>query len=230
MSNLINTNGATAANVLMPIKASVVTCSNQIFQNKATDRWQWFVAGTESGANVGSDLFLARYSDSGGYLSAPFGFTRSTGNVTLEEKLSIGTGLSLAVDVATKPTSDTWQISSDVRIKSDIKAADHKECVDLIKAVQLRRFQWRNDIYEDSALNNGDRNVLGFIADEVEQVLPKAVRVIPGISRFKTKDENGEEQVVEIEDLKCLSTNQLNMALFGAVKDLLARVEALESA
>jgi hypothetical protein len=58
---------------------------------------------------------------------------------------------------------------------------------------------------------------LGFIAQEVQNVYPKAVEV------NKIQDKTG-----EIPDLLILNTTQIKYTLYGAVKHLLEKIEILE--
>jgi hypothetical protein len=60
-------------------------------------------------------------------------------------------------------------------------------------------------------------NQLGFIAQEVQNVYPKAVEV------NMIKDKTG-----EIPDLLSLNTTQIKYTLYGAVKHLLEKIEILE--
>ncbi len=52
------------------------------------------VSTAESGANAGSDYYIYRYADNGGFLGVSLKIIRSTGNVTLEAALAIGGALS----------------------------------------------------------------------------------------------------------------------------------------
>jgi hypothetical protein len=60
-------------------------------------------------------------------------------------------------------------------------------------------------------------NQLGFIAQEVQNVYPKAVEA------NMIKDKTG-----EIPDLLSLNTTQIEYTLYGAVKHLLEKIEILE--
>ena len=59
--------------------------------------------------------------------------------------------------------------ASDKRIKCDIEEVDDEEAL-----TQLRQIQPKTYAYKDKA-RRGDKRVLGFIADEVEEVLPIAI-------------------------------------------------------
>ncbi len=67
--------------------------------------------------------------------------------------------------------------------------------------------------FKENYVNTNDRNQLGFIAQEVQEVYPKAVIVKP--------DD-------KIEDLLTINTTQIKYTLYGAVKSLIDKVENLE--
>ena len=101
---------------------------------------------------------------------------------------------------------------SDRRIKENIVKASYKKCLDNVKNIELYRFNFKNN-----AVNTNDINQLGFIAQEVQTVYPKAVEV----NMIKDKNE-------VINDLLSLNTTQINYTLYGAVKELINKVEILE--
>ena len=106
----------------------------------------------------------------------------------------------------------TWTIPSDRRIKENIVKASYEKCFDNVKNIDLYRFNFKNN-----AVNTNDFNQLGFIAQEVQKVYPKAVEV------NKIQDKTG-----EIPDLLSLNTTQIKYTLYGAVKHLLEKIEKLE--
>ena len=101
---------------------------------------------------------------------------------------------------------------SDRRIKENIVKASYKKCLDNVKNIELYRFNFKNN-----TVNTNDINQLGFIAQEVQNVYPKAVEV----NMIKDKNE-------VINDLLSLNTTQINYTLYGAVKELINKVEILE--
>jgi hypothetical protein len=132
-----------------------------------------------------------------------------TGNVGLS-KANPEYQLDLSTDGARKLTSTAWLTGSDARIKDDIQPANLQECVSLVKNIPLKRFAWK-DSY---APVTEDRHVLGWIAQDVEQYLPKAVL---------TTAEHG------LDDFKSLNTDQLLKSMWGALQYALLRLDALES-
>lgn len=81
-----------AAPILNLNKASGVSGSNAYIagQTAGLNRWVEVLGsgGTESGSNVGSDYFLARYTDAGGLIDVVLSITRSTGSAVFSQELT----------------------------------------------------------------------------------------------------------------------------------------------
>jgi hypothetical protein len=150
-----------------------------------------------------------------------------------------------------KPSTNTWTIASDQRLKTNITNADNNRCYEIVKQVPLKRYTWRSEVYSQEKVK--DRSKLGWIAQDVEEVFPKAV----GTSRFAYNqvfedvvtpeldsdgnavlDENGvaktktEKRLVSedvIEDCKDLNSDQIYAAMYGTIQKLIEKVESLES-
>jgi len=73
--------------------------------------------------------------------------------------------LELNEDSAAKPTTTTWTVSSDERIKQEIEYANVDQCYATIKELPLRRFAWNPEYIPVTE----DRHCLGFIAQEVKE-------------------------------------------------------------
>jgi hypothetical protein len=82
--------------------------------------------------------------------------------------------LQLSTDSAGKPSTNTWTIVSDERIKEEIELADLDLCYEAVKNIPLKRFKWKDEVYTEEQAY--DRRKLGWIAQDVEAVFPKAVR------------------------------------------------------
>jgi len=121
--------------------------------------------------------------------------------------------LELSTDSAAKPSTNTWTVTSDERLKTDIQLADLNRCLEIVKSLPLKYFRWRDDIYSSKAAK--DRGMLGWIATDVEQVFPKAVDIIPkytgdveiddGVEEYEEHDYTietieREKKVIEIRD------------------------------
>ena len=111
--------------------------------------------------------------------------------------------LHLGEDLAFKPTSSAWTTSSDERLKEEITDADLDECVRIVSKINPKTYTWISD----------NKKQLGWIAQEVESVLPKAV---------STKNMYG------LTDCKTLNNDQLIACMYGAVQKLLKEDSELE--
>ena len=117
--------------------------------------------------------------------------------------------LDMSTDGARKLTTTTWLTGSDQRIKTDVESANLQTCYDVVKSVDLKYFKWN---FPEGVVPD-DKHSLGFIAQEVKEVFPNAV---------------SESISYGYQDFLSLNVDQINKALFGAVKYLAAKVEALE--
>jgi hypothetical protein len=113
----------------------------------------------------------------------------------------------------TQTGSENWVVQSDRRIKENIVKASYEKCLENVKNIELYNFN-----FKDNCVNTNDRNQLGFIAQEVQQVYPKAVEV----GKIILDNNQG------INDLLTLNTTQIKYTLYGAVKNLIERVENIE--
>ena len=144
--------------------------------------------------------------------------------ITSNGNVGIGTvnptvQLELSTDGARKLTTNTWTTGSDRRIKEDITDANLDLCYTICKNLKLRRFKWKDYIgYED------DKYVVGYIAQEVQEVFPKSITTSKTI--LKKKNENGEIVEEEIEDFLLLNVDQIQKTLHGAIQKLMNVVES----
>jgi hypothetical protein len=153
---------------------------------------------------------------------AQWTYNSSNINVYHMGNVGIGTKLpeySLHVDgyiytSATAYTSSTktkWTTLSDRRIKENIVKASYDKCLENVRNIELYRFNLNNN----NVITN-DKNQLGFIAQEVQKIYPKAVEA------NKIIDKNN-----LIPDLLTLNITQIDYTLFGAVKELINKVEKI---
>ena len=184
--------------------------------------------------------------------------TNNNVRMTIDSSGNVGIGtaspsaqLELSTDSAKKPSTNTWTTESDQRLKTNITNADNDRCYEIVKQVPLKRYTWKNEVYSEGQVK--DRSKLGWIAQDVEAVFPKAV----GTNRFAYNqvfedvvtpeldsdgnavlDENGvaktktEKRLVSeevIEDCKDLNSDQIYAAMYGTIQKLIEKVETLEA-
>ena len=113
----------------------------------------------------------------------------------------------------TSSTLTKWSVLSDRRIKENIVKASYDKCLDNVKNIELYNFN-----FKDNCVNTNDRHQLGFIAQEVQQVYPKAVEVSNMIMNLEQK----------IDDLLTLNITQIDYTLYGAVKSLIEKIENIK--
>ena len=155
----------------------------------------------------------------------------NTGNTTSKTVQFTNTGNSLVTDgrvgvktaspsfdlevigTAAKTGGGSWSSTSDRRLKENIQDADIDLCYDTVKTIPLRRFKWRDDL-EGFSEYQKDKNVLGWIAQEVEEYMPKSINTI------------GEKY--GIDDVKFLNNDQLYASMYGALQKAISKIESLE--
>jgi hypothetical protein len=107
----------------------------------------------------------------------------------------------------------TWTVLSDRRIKENVVKASYDKCLENVKNIELYNFN-----FKDNYVSTNDRHQLGFIAQEVQEVYPKAVEVSKIILNLEEK----------IDDLLTLNTTQIDYTLYGAVKGLIQKMENIK--
>jgi Chaperone of endosialidase len=151
----------------------------------------------------------------------------SGGDVVIDDSLGIGMHpgayqLQLSTDNAGKPSTNTWTITSDSRIKTNIEDANIDECLDKIRGVRLREFNY-HPAYAGQHKLDKDKKKLGVVAQELEQVAPNCIRTHQGTTTFASEGEK-----LEIHELKTVNVDELNYAMYGAIQKLSQMVEALQ--
>jgi hypothetical protein len=134
----------------------------------------------------------------------------TSGNVGLGGTTAPAYQLTLSSDSAAKPSTNTWTVSSDARLKTDIELADLDICYSNVKNIPLKRYTWRDDVYTTEQVP--DRSKLGWIAQDVEPYLPKAV---------------DQKDMFGYSDCRTLNSDQIIASLYGAVQKLIERNEHL---
>jgi len=171
------------------------------------------------GANIPMELRATQFQFSG---------PSSAINIDTSGQLGLGITptslLQLNTDSAKKPTTNTWTITSDERIKTNVVPANLDRCLEMVNTIPLKHYQWKNEVYSDNQIN--DRNSLGWIAQDVQKVFPKAVTINP-VTLLDGSI---------IEDCLDLQVDQLYKTMWGAIQklsqqnqELLTRIQNLEN-
>ena len=76
-----------------------------------------------------------------------------------------------------------------------------------MRELDLKKFTWNENIEQR------DRKQLGFIAQDLEKIMPKSVHT---------------EYMHGLPDCKLVDVSQITMAMFGALKRCITRIDELE--
>jgi hypothetical protein len=136
------------------------------------------------------------------------------GTTRPEYQLDVRGAIYSSIGGYTQTGLTTWSITSDRRIKENITRASYDICLENVKNIELYNFNFKNN-----CVNTNDKHQLGFIAQEVQQVYPKAVEV--GKMILNTNE--------EINDILTLNTTQIDYTLYGAVKNLIEKIEDIDN-
>jgi hypothetical protein len=166
------------------------------------------VYNTLGGVNTASGMWVDvanrlsfGMTDGGGAPTALMAYIDNPGNLTIQGA------------VATKASGSTWANPSDARIKQDI--LPYTSGLDDVTRLRPVSFRYRPETnYPEELLN---QRQVGFIAQDVEDVMPDMVTSAPG--------QVGD---IKLDDLRTLDTNNLIFALVNAVQELTRRIKTLE--
>ena len=163
---------------------------------------------------------LANSGNTFGHIFSTGAYATPTTIVFMSSSGSVGIGtaspahqLQLTNDDAAKPTTNLWTIVSDASIKTNI--TDTEEALPVIAALHPCRYTYTDEYVKEYKNTHGicsidcETSHYGFIADEVEKVLPYCVN----------KDKNG---------LRNLNAHAINILMVKALQELYAQVQALQ--
>ena len=108
----------------------------------------------------------------------------------------------------------SWSTVSDIRIKENIEKASYDKCYESIDKLELYKFSYIKELHNI----NKDFQQLGYIAQEVQDIFPKAVST----QEFHNEDLN-------ITDLLSIDITQINYSLYGTVKKLIEMYNDIEN-
>ncbi len=143
-------------------------------------------------------------------------------------------------------SSGTAWTTSDARVKRDIRDID--SALDTIEKLRPRKFKYREEWVNDDMGVNATDDYFGFIADEVETVLPECVDVNSGMHCYNGRKIQQRREEAKLradgdkhatvpdpepergfENLKNFSMHNISVVGIAAIKELFARVKALEA-
>jgi hypothetical protein len=110
--------------------------------------------------------------------------------------------------------SPQWSTVSDRRIKENIEKASYDKCYDNINKLELYRFNYIKELKNI----NKDQKQLGYIAQEVQDIFPKAVST-----------QEFHNDIFSIPDMLSIDIAQINYSLYGAVKKLIEIYNDIEN-
>ncbi len=196
--------GAPVATRLHCFDPSLGTARVAIFANGAAD-------GTE--VQIGSIEYMHDYAN-----TTDFNNGFNSIGFTINYAAPSGYDLQLAYDFAAKPTTNTWTIASDARLKEDVNP--FKDGLKTLKQINPVYFK-----YTGKAGLPQDYGI-GVLAQEIQKVAPYTVgtwEYLPGETPI---DDNAKSK---IEEYLSLNNGALTYVTINAVKELDNKVEALRT-
>jgi len=195
------------------INAGAGTHSSSIAGQKGgITRWIMIPGSSdaETGGNAGSDFQLIRANDAGGLLDIPLAISRATGDLSVSAN-------------AYKPGGGPWAATSDERIKDVL--GDYTHGLAEVLKLDPVRYTFQGNYSKQATgqsphqqLAEEKKEFVGLIAQQAEVPMPEMVTTEAGYI-------DGEP----VDDLRVLDTTALLFALVNCVKELSARIDALES-
>jgi len=195
-------------------------CVSTIQGSGANAKFTMLLAGLTNSPYTDIQMY-APTGDGSEYLR--FNIKNSSGTIfpdalTLNRLGNVGIGMipnvqfELSGSIGQKATGTAWSNPSDERLKDVLGLADLQRCYDDVKALPLKRYRLKDSCF--TAEHAKDRTLIGWVANDVKKVIPKAVDVKPFsmvavddgteiIEEQETIDEEVLEtstEIVEIED------------------------------
>ena len=122
--------------------------------------------------------------------------------------------LQLSTDSAAKPSTNTWTIASDARIKTE--TGEYTKGLDAV--LSLRPITYRY---------NGKAGMVDDGEDKISIIAQEAVNAFPEcVGSYMTKLDEDDEEETEVLNW---NGHALTFALVNSIKELTARLEALEN-
>jgi uncharacterized coiled-coil protein SlyX len=116
--------------------------------------------------------------------------------------------------------------------KKNVHIADISICYDNIKKIPLSRYTLDKELINGNGNQSGieDEPILGWISEDVQQVLPNAVRTCDFNLTKKRLEKKSEESDPsdEFSIIRVVQNEQIYRNMYGAIKKLILDKEALE--
>lgn len=167
-------------------------------------------AGGGTSATTQSSIDLSGYSNIADMLNNIVMRTAGVERLRIDNTGNIGIGTtapSAKLQVNGDIIANSIAGSSDIRFKKNIKTVEN--ALDKVKALRGVYFNWKQEAFPDK--NFGAQDELGFIAQEVEQVVPEIV------SKENTKDE-----------YRSIKYDKLVALLVEAIKEQQKQIDSLK--
>jgi hypothetical protein len=119
--------------------------------------------------------------------------------------------------------ASTWT-TSDERIKENIVNADTQECINIIKRLPLKQYNYK-EVLRDKCSGFTQSKVYGWVAQDIkaDPVMNYASQ-ISNTQKYYDKETNSIEQY-EVEDIEIINKPSLNAVSWGAISGLINIVE-----
>jgi hypothetical protein len=121
--------------------------------------------------------------------------------------------LQLSTDSAAKPSTNTWTIASDERVKENVNS--YTKGLDVIMGINPVTYD-----YNGKAGFSKIKDNVGVIAQEIKDLMPES------ISTYKAKLNEEDEEETELFNF---NSHALTYVLINSIKELKAEIEALKS-
>ena len=120
--------------------------------------------------------------------------------------------LQLSTNSAAKPSSSAWTVTSDSRVKENVR--DYKTGLEAILSIEPKLYDYNGKAGFEKTKDN-----IGVIAQEIQEVMPET------INTYKAKLNEGDEEETELLNF---DSHAVTFALINAVKDLKAEIDELK--
>ena len=186
------------------------TDSGISISNTGTNGKEWVLYSSSDGSGLGSGNFNVFQRGAGGGSRLAIDDTGNVGIGTTAPSYQ----LQLSTDSAAKPSTNTWTIVSDSRIKTE--TGEYTKGLDAV--LSLRPVTYRY---------NGKAGMVDDGEDKISIIAQEAVNAFPEcVGSYMTKLDEDDEEETEVLNW---NGHALTFALVNSIKELTARLEALEN-